>query len=108
MSHKMILAIVPQDQAETVLKALVKSGYTATFSSSRGGVLRQRQQMLFIAVAVAELERVLTIIRKNCRSQVLSENVPSTSFLIPNPTPVETPSGGAIIFVWDLDRFEIY
>jgi uncharacterized protein YaaQ len=105
---KMVMAVVPRDEAGRVLEALVAAGHTATFSDSRGGVLRQAQQTLFIAVEKKNLERVLTIIRKNCRSHVALESAESEKMVSPVAAPATAEVGGAVIFVWDLDRFEVY
>ncbi len=105
---KMVMAVVPRDEAGRVLEALVAAGHTATFSDSRGGMLRQAQQMLFIAVEEQDLERVLTIIRDNCHSQVVVESSePRTPFSL-GSVAVTAELGGAVVFMWDLDRYETY
>ena len=105
---KMVMAIVPRDEAGHVLEALVTAGYTATFIDSRSGVLRQAQQMLFIAVEEQDLDKVLTIIRDNCHSQVVVEpGEPRTPFSL-GSVPVTAELGGAVVFIWDLDRYETY
>ena len=105
---KMVMAIVPRDEAGHVLEALVTAGYTATFTDSRSGVLRQAQQMLFIAVEEQDLDQVLTIIRDNCHSQVIVDpGEPRTPFSL-GSVPVTAELGGAVVFIWDLDRFETY
>jgi len=106
---KMVLAVIPQSEAESVLRALVAGGHTATYTGSRGGMLRQAQQMLFIAIDGEDLETVLSIVRKNCRTQV-QVDAPERAkkrFNDSSP-PVTARLGGAVIFVWDLERFEIY
>ena len=105
---KMVMAIVPRDEAGHVLEALVTAGYTATFTDSRSGVLRQAQQMLFIAVEEQDMDQVLTIIRDNCHSQVVVDpGEPRTPFSL-GSVPVTAELGGAVVFIWDLDRFETY
>ena len=97
---KMVMAVVSRDQADLVLEALISAGYGATFTESRGGVLRQSQKTIFTAVDHAKLEDVLSIIRDHCRSQVRladAEDAAST-----------TDVGSAVIFVWDLDRFIVH
>ncbi len=105
---KMVMAIIPRDQAGAVLECLIKAGHTATFSDSRGGVLRQAQQMLFIAVKKSDLETVLHLIRQSCHApiQVESSSAPRGLVGVSSATQ-EMEVGGAVIFVWDLDRFEI-
>ena len=106
---KMIMAIVPRDEAGLVLDALIAAGYAATFSESRGGMLRQAQNMLFIAVEDQKVDQVLSIIQKSCHSQILvepsEEKEPQQKF---SPGAVAAKVGGAVVFVWDMERFEIY
>ena len=64
---KMVMAVVPRDEAHQVLEGLVSAGFTATFGESRGGVLRQAQLTFFIAVDEEKLDQVLEIIRERCR-----------------------------------------
>ncbi len=105
---KMLMAVIPRDEAGRVLEALVATGHTATFSSSRGGMLRQAQEMLFIAVEEGVLEEVLSIIRDNCHSHVAVEPGESKISLSPGPAPVTTRLGGAVIFIWDIERQVTY
>ena len=105
---KMIMAVVPRDEATHVLETLVAAGHTATFCESRGGMLRQAQLMLFIAVEKKDLERVLTIIHDSCHSRVVVESSEPRMSFTPSLTPVEAELGGAVVFVWDLERYERY
>jgi uncharacterized protein YaaQ len=102
---KMVMAVVPRDEAHLVLEALVSAGFTATFSESRGGVLRQAQLTFFIAVDEAKLEQVLEIIRENCRIQVKLESELASGGRSLGPVPVTAELGGAVVFIWDLDRY---
>jgi uncharacterized protein YaaQ len=47
---KMVMVVVPANSAEKVLNALVNAGHTATYAETRGGMLRQSQFSLFIAL----------------------------------------------------------
>ena len=105
---KMVMAVVSRDEADCVLQDLIEAGHAATFVESRGGMLRQAQQMLFIAVEDKDLGEVLTIIRGGCHSQVLVECTEPSEPLSPSPAPVGTRVGGAVVFVWDLEHFEVY
>lgn len=108
----MIMAVIPRDEADNVLDALIAAGFTATFTESRGGMLRQAQYTLFIAVKKPDVERVLGIICQNCHSQVRIEagGGEDAAFppLVSPDTPVSALIGGAVIFVWTLERVEMY
>lgn len=109
--RKMVMAIVPRDQANRVMEVLIAAGYTATFTDSRGGMLRQAQETLFIAVREKDLDQILAIIRDNCRTQIELENgedVTAGGFPSGLTRPPTTYIGNAVVFVWDLERFETY
>jgi len=106
---KMVLAIIPRDQASLVLEELVTSGYPVTFSESRGGVLRQAQYMLYTCVDEEALDGVLCVIRGNCcaRVEVETEDAAGRAVL-PGPMPVTAELGGAVVFIWDIGRMDKY
>lgn len=99
---KMMMAVIPKNEAELVLKALIEAGHTATFTESCGGILRQTQYSLFIAVEEEDLDKVQSIIKENCRQNV-SLNNNSSEFQAMNGG-----VGGSVVFVWDLNSMNIY
>ena len=106
---KMVMAVVPRDQANMVLEALITSGYPVTSTESRGGVLRQAQYTLYTCVEEETLENVLSIIREHCRAQVEMETENSADQpLLEGMIPFTTHLGGAVVFVWDVLRIETY
>jgi uncharacterized protein YaaQ len=108
MMNKMIMAVIPQDEARLVMDQLVIAGHTTTFTTGRGGVLRQAQQMLFIAVTEADLPNVLALIRENCHAHIqIKETVAADEQTTPQDIPATAEVGGAVIFVWDLAHFEV-
>lgn len=102
----MVMAVVAHDQGADVLDALINAGHRATFSESRGGMLRQSQLMIWTAVDTAKLEEVLSIIREHCSAQVRACTEESEGGLTPEGMPVTALLGGAAVFVWPLDSFE--
>jgi uncharacterized protein YaaQ len=106
---KMVMAVIPREESDHVLENLIAGGYGATFTESRGGMLRQAQKMLFVAVKAENLVDVIRIIRENCRTEVeVSSDKVHDGFVDDGRTPVTAELGGAAIFVWDLERFETY
>ncbi len=102
----MIMVVMPRDEAERILQALVAAKYTATYTETRGGMLRQAQMSLFIAVDDQDLESVLTIIEEACGSEITVQADSETDG--PAPMPARPRIGGAVVFVWDVERSEAY
>ena len=100
---KMIMAIVPRERANNVLEALVDAGYSATFTESRGGMLRRTQQLLFIIVDDEQVDDVMAIFS--------GESEPSSARRRFGNTVEEEPEhslSGTVVFVWDINRMEAF
>jgi uncharacterized protein YaaQ len=67
---KMIVAILPDEDAETVNKALVASDLCVTEISSTGGFLRQGSSTLMIGVEEGSVDEAIQIINNNCTPSV--------------------------------------
>lgn len=106
---RMIMAVIARDPAQDVLDALIGAGYAATFVESRGGMLRQSQLTLFIAVDKRDdVENVLSMIQEHCRREVHVGPEEEEEGVKDMGRTVTTQLGGAAIFVWELDRIETY
>jgi uncharacterized protein YaaQ len=110
MNRKMVMAVVSRDQSDRVLDSLISAGYGATFIESRGGMLRQAQVMIFIAVDSESVDDVVQTIRRTCRTTVaVSERQAGGGGLLTSDAETTTAEVGyAVVFVWDLERFETY
>ena len=100
---KMLMAVIPRQEANAVIAALVEAGHTTTFMEGRGGVLRQAKQALFIALQDGELENVLAVISRTCHSCVSLETAGSGPLSGPSAAPHTAQVGGAVVFVWTLE-----
>ena len=105
---KMVMVVIPRDEAETVLDALISAGYTATFMETKGGMLRQSQYSLFIAVKNADLKKVCDIIKENCTLQISNMNGDLEREEMLTDESLSGKIGGAILFIWNLHKVEIY
>lgn len=103
---KMIMAVVPKMEAEVVMDHLIQAGYTTTFFETRGGVMRQSQLTLFIAVSRDNVDPVIGIIRKHCHSQIRINPPRQQPRDGKDGAPVMADVGGAVIFIWDLDTVQ--
>ncbi len=92
---KMIMAVVPRDQSNQLLEQLVAAGYSATYTASRGGMLRQSQEMLFIVVEEEQVDRVLEMFHggKEERDRSAAEEK-------------DIGKSGRVVFVWNIERVE--
>ena len=105
--NKMVMAIIPRDEAELVLDALIEAGHSATFMETKGGMLRQSQYTLFIAIKSEDLDVVCNIIRDNCKVAISFKESDSSPQNLLGDFP-ENKLGGAVVFTWNLNRVDIY
>lgn len=100
---KMIAAMVQDEDADELLGALVEEGFRATQISISGGFLRRGNAMVLIGVDEGGVERALGIIRDHCRTRTVQVNPLEAPCLA---KPMEVEIGGAVVFMWDVERYE--
>jgi uncharacterized protein YaaQ len=105
---KMVMVVVPANTAEDVLDALVNAGHTATYAETRGGMLRQSQYSLFIALKKEQLEEVMDIVKTSCRTQVEMKTHPLKDQQSKEKAPLKADIGGAVAFVWDIESIQTF
>lgn len=108
---KLVMSIVHSDDAGRLVSALTAAGFRATTISTTGGFLRQGNATVFVGTDDDKVDRVLELIRENCRTRRQFIN-PLPPVMEPGemylPTPVDVQLGGATVFVMDVARFEHY
>ncbi len=104
---KMIFAIINNDDAQDVMKALNKERVSVTKLASTGGFLMKGNTTFISGVEDDQVEGVISIIRDHSRRRTQIMPIDYAQF---NPGlasyPVEITVGGATIFVVDVERFE--
>ena len=106
---KLVLAVVHDEDAGSLVDALTDKDYRVTRLHSTGGFLKQSNASVMVGVEEAQVEEVLGIIRETChaRSQYIN---PMPPIMEPGefymPYPVEVSFGGATVFVLDVARYE--
>ena len=106
---KLVVAIVHNEDAGTLVNALLAREYRATRLHSSGGFLRQSNSTVMVGVDEDQVEDVLGIVREAChpRTQIVNPMPPIMEpgeFFMPYPLEVEV--GGATVFVLPVERFE--
>ena len=106
---KLLLAIVQSDDARGLLDRLVQRGYSATVISTTGGFLREGTSTIILGVDDERMEEALGLIREGSHTRKQYVN-PLPPVMEPGelhiPIPVEVAVGGAIVFVFSVERFE--
>jgi uncharacterized protein YaaQ len=107
---KMIMAVVPRKYGDDVLSALLNAGFTVTYSETRGGMLRQSQLTLFIAVRSSEVQTVLNLITDSCSEiESIHHGYGLQADCEPHLKNEGAPLGksSAVVFIWTLDKFQV-
>ena len=106
---KLLITVVHSRDKARLSQELLAAGHRFTEVASTGGLLREGNSTLLIGVEDEELDAVLSLIEKNCKSREqfinprplpLSEVGP-----FPFPTPMKVRVGGAIVFVVAIEQF---
>ncbi len=104
---KLVMAIMGKEDASVVMEVLTEEGFQVTKMASTGGFLKSGNTTLIIGVDDNKTNKVIDIISKysSTRTQLVNNN----AFFYPSEishTPFEVTTGGATIFVLNVDRFE--
>lgn len=106
--QKLLIVITTDSDADTLIHELVQRGYPATKVSSTGGFLRRGNATIISGVDAEDVDSVLKVIRDQCQAR--TEFVPAQALPFPESLypaePVEVRTGGAIVFVVPVERFE--
>jgi len=106
---KLVTAIVHNEDAATLVDALLEKEYRATRFNSSSGFLKQGNATILLGVEDDQVDDVLAIISANCHSRKQFVN-PMPPIMEPGefymPYPVEVEVSGATVFVQPVERFE--
>jgi uncharacterized protein YaaQ len=106
--QKLLIIIASDTDGDTLIEKLVQRGYPATKVSSTGGFLRRGNVTIFSGVDAGDVDPVIALIRSECeaRTEFLpAQALPFPESILPSE-PVEVRTGGAIVFVVSVERFE--
>jgi len=107
---KLVIAVVHGEDERALVESLTEREHRVTQLRSQGGFLKQSNATVMVGVEDAQVEDVLEIIRRTCRSRTEIFNPAPPPILSPGefvlPMPVEVTFGGATVFVVDVERYE--
>ncbi|ALC83246.1 MULTISPECIES: cyclic-di-AMP receptor [Bacillus] len=105
---KLIIAVVQDQDSNTLLKALTENNFRVTKLATTGGFLKSGNTTFMIGTEDIRVEKVLDIIKQNGRKrdQLVTPVSPmggnADSYV---PYPVEVEVGGATVFVMPVEKF---
>ncbi len=106
---KLVVSIVHNEDAGSLVDALLEHEFRATRLHSSGGFLKRSNATVIVGVEDAEVDEVMGIVRDTCRSRSQIVN-PMPPIMEPGdffmPYPLEVEVGGATVFVLPVERFE--
>lgn len=105
---KMITAIVQDQDANGLTKALVAAGFQATRLASTGSFLRAGNTTFIMGVQDEQLDEALALISGNAkqRTQVMTPAMNPGAVMESVVTePLNVQIGGAAVFVQDVEQF---
>ncbi len=107
MIDQLCLVTVLGEQSGELTTRLVADGFQVTEMNSTGGLLQEVQVSLLIGLSRTRLGPLLAHIRDCCRRQrrFIAAHLEGSSSLF-QPAIIEAETGGAIIYVFDVERFE--
>lgn len=104
--HALMTAVVQEQDADAVTRAIEKTGAPVAHLASAGGFLGRRNYTLLIGLPDGKTEEVLQILHASCRQRVEYLAMPLEGSPMPMPTPVPVTVGGATIFTLPVEHFE--
>ena len=107
--QKLVVMIVTQHDGERLMQALVRGGFPATRTGSSGGFLRRGSVTIFSGVPTDGVDAVLELVRRTCpvRTEMAPvQTLPIAGAATASGPPLEVRTGGAVVFVLDVERFE--
>lgn len=105
---KLIIAIVQDNDVDSLMEKLVEQNYQVTKLASTGGFFREGNTTLLIGVSQEAVPAVLEIIkdksgRREKQNFAAFHTEPNIAAII--PVEYTTNVGGAVIFVLEVDQF---
>lgn len=103
---KLIIAIVQDQDAPSLIEDLTEHEYRVTKLTSTGGFLKAGNTTLLIGVEEEQIEQLVEIIRTNCKKReittsLMTVTMPGDTYI---PYPLEVQVGGATLFILDVER----
>lgn len=104
---KLVISIVQDEDAIDLVDSLTEANFLVTKLATTGGFLKQGNTTILVGVEKEKVEEVIRIVKESCETR---ESIIDAE-IIPEPTgvympyPLEVRTGGATVFVLDVDQY---
>lgn len=103
---KLIVAIVQDQDAASLIEDLTDHEYRVTKLTSTGGFLKAGNTTLLVGIEEEHIKSVVDLIERNCKTReittsLLTVTMPGDTYI---PYPLEVKVGGATIFILDVEK----
>ncbi len=103
---KLIISIVQDQDAGSLVDDLMDKNFRVTKLSSTGGFLKSGNTTLLMGVEDSDVDPVLKIIEENCKTReittsLLTVAMPGDTYM---PFPLEVKVGGATVFILNVEQ----
>jgi uncharacterized protein YaaQ len=104
---KLIIAIVQDQDAPSLVEELMDKDFRVTKLASTGGFLKAGNTTLLSGVEDDKVDEVLKIIEDNCKTRdittsLLTVTMPGDTYM---PYPLEVRVGGATVFIVNVEKY---
>ncbi len=103
---RLMVAVIRQQDAESVLNSLTQVGFAVDQLPSAGGFLNHGNVTLLIGLAKGREEAAVKALRRAARGKVEFDDAALRQAGVELPQPVPVQVAGATIFTFDVDSFE--
>jgi uncharacterized protein YaaQ len=103
--NRLIVAMIQDEDAENAVQGLTKLGFVVTRLPSRGGFLKRRNVTLMVGMPAGLEEAAVRALKNSCKQRIEFVNNILPVSALPMPKPVEIKVGGAIMFVFEVEKY---
>ena len=104
---RLVMAVIQEQDVENSINALIKLGLSVTCLPSQGGFLSRRNMTLLIGLMHGQEEILVKTLNKSCKKRVLYLSTPSPEIGVIASPPIPVTVGGATVFTFEVERFEV-
>ena len=105
---RLMAVIIQREDVENATSALTKLGFTLTRMPSQGGFLRRPNVTLLVGLSQGQEKAAVEALNASCRRQVAHLATPVKGMPASITGPMEVNIGGATIFTFQVEHFELF